>query len=227
MGYRLNDRDVKITGKRLTRIGNGKTGNVYRYKNKALKIFNPDKEAPIDIETASYLSTISTSRILLPRQLLFYNDHLRGYTYKLVHKKNNGKTISTIPKGEFIGNIAILERDIERLSRKRVLLIGISPENSIFSNGLYLVDPSRYSILDIFSTEELEELERINKGQLHLLLSSLIAADLRKSGLDSGEEQLQELLEFKDDNENSSDFFIDIMSGTDSIKELVKKIERQ
>lgn len=222
MGYRLDNKDVKITGKRLTKIGNGLTGNVYRYKNMALKIFNPEKEPPINIETASYLTTISTSRVLLPKSLLFYNHNLRGYTYKLVHKKSCGRSIITLPKDELIGNIAIMERDIERLSRKQVLLNGISPENTIFNGNLYLVDPSRYSILDIMSTEELEHL---NKYQLHLLLSTLITTDLRRLSYDSSQEvQMKELLDIRDINENSSDFLADIMSGSDNIKQLVKKI---
>ena len=222
MGYRLDNKDVKITGKRLTKIGNGNTGNVYRYKNMALKIFNPEKEPPIDLETASYLTTISTSRVLLPKNLLFHNHHLRGYTYKLVSKKSNGRTIISLPKDELIGNLALLERDIERLSRKKVLLNGISPENSIFNGNLYLVDPSQYSLLELFSTEELE---RLNKYQLHLLLSALITADLRKSSMDNNlESQMKELLEIRDVNENSSDFFADIMSGSDNLKQLVKKI---
>lgn len=222
MGYRLDNKDVKITGKRLTKIGNGTTGNVYRYKNMALKIFNPDKEPPIDIETATYLKGIHTSRVLLPKKLLFYNNHLSGYTYRLVSKRNNGRSIITIPKGELIGNLTILERDVARLSRKQVLLSGISPENSIFSDNLYLVDPSRYSILDIFSTDELE---RLNKYQLHLLITSLIALELKRNSTDNTEEdKIRELLDLKDVNENSSDFFNDIVSGNDSIKELVRKI---
>ena len=222
MGYRLDNKDVKITGKRLTKIGNGTTGNVYRYKNMALKIFNPDQEPPIDVETASYLAKISTSRVLLPKNLLFHNHHLRGYTYKLVNKKGNGKTILTLPKDELIGNVAIIERDVERLSRKQVLLNGISPENSIFNGSLYLVDPSKYSILEIFSTEELE---RLNKYQLHLLLSALITSDLRKINTDNElENQIKELLDIRDINENSSDFFADILSGNENIKQLMKKM---
>lgn len=221
MGYRLDNKDVKITGKRLTKIGNGTTGNVYRYKNQALKIFNPDKELPIDIETASYLASISTSRVLLPKNLLFYNHKLRGYTYKLVSKKKTMPLIN-LPKDVLIGNIAILERDVERLSRKKVLLNGISPENSIFNGHIYLTDPSRYSVLDLFSTEELEKL---NKYQLHLLLTSLIITDMRKGFFDNSQEaQLKELLDIRDVNENSSDFFADIMTGNDDIVQLVKKI---
>ena len=130
MGYRLDNKDIDISGKRLTKIGNGGTGDVYKYRNSALKIFKTDKETPMDVETAEYLTTISTNRVLLPRNLLFYNNTFRGYTYKLVSKKGSGKKITTIPKDELVGNISIIERDIETLSNKQVLLDGIEPANA-------------------------------------------------------------------------------------------------
>ena len=74
MGYRLDNKDIDISGKRLTKIGNGGTGDVYKYRNSALKIFKTDRDTPIDLETAEYLTTISTNRVLLPRNLLFYNN---------------------------------------------------------------------------------------------------------------------------------------------------------
>ena len=91
MSYRLDGKDIDITGKRMSKIGTGATGDVYKYKNTALKIFKKDKTPPIDEETAKYLTTISTNRILLPRNLLFYNQSFRGYTYKLVSKRGSGK----------------------------------------------------------------------------------------------------------------------------------------
>ena len=167
MGYRLDNKDIDISRKRLTKIANGKTGDVYKYRDKALKVFKLDRETPIDLETAEYLTSISTNRILLPRNLLFYNNTFRGYSYKLVSKKGLGKKITTISKDELVGNIAIIERDIETLSNKQVLLNGIDPENTIFNGNLYLVDPSQYTKLDIYSVRELEKL---NKYQFHLLL---------------------------------------------------------
>ena len=222
MGYRLDNKDVDISVKRLTKIGNGKTGDVYKYRDKAIKIFKTDRETPIDLETAEYLTSISTNRILLPRNLLFYNNTFRGYSYKLISKKGLGKKITTIPKDELVGNISIIERDIETLSNKQVLLNGIDPENAIFNGNLYLTDPSSYTKLDIYSVKELEKL---NKYQFHLLLSSMITSEFRKTNLDSRiEKQLKELLNLREDDVNSSDFFIDIIDENDSIKQFIKKI---
>ena len=223
MGYKLDNKDIDISGKRLTKIANGGTGDVYKYRNHALKIFKADREAPIDLETAEYLTTISTNRILLPKNLLFYNNSFRGYTYKLISKKGSGKKITTIPKDDLVGNILIIERDIETLSNKQVLLNGIEPANTIFNGNLYLSDPSAYTKLDSYSVKELE---RLNKYQFHLLLVSLIISELRKSSISSKtEKQVKELLYLRDENNNSSDFLTDIIDDNDSIKQFVKKIQ--
>ena len=223
MGYKLDNKDIDISGKRLTKIANGGTGDVYKYRNHALKIFKADRETPIDLETAEYLTTISTNRILLPKNLLFYNNSFRGYTYKLISKKGSGKKITTIPKDDLVGNILIIGRDIETLSNKQVLLNGIEPANTIFNGNLYLSDPSAYTKLDSYSVKELE---RLNKYQFHLLLVSLIISELRKSSISSKtEKQVKELLYLRDENNNSSDFLTDIIDDNDSIKQFVKKIQ--
>ena len=223
MGYRLDNKDIEISGKRLSKIGNGGTGDVYKYRNSALKIFKTDRDTPIDLETAEYLTTISTNRILLPRNLLFYNNTFRGYTYKLVPKKGTSKKITTIPKDDLVGNVSIIERDIEILSNKQVLLSGIEPANTIFNGNLYLADPSAYTRLDSYS---IKELDRLNKYQFHLLLVSMITSELKKTNISSKlERQIKELLCFRDEDENSSDFLIDIIDGNDSIKQFVKKLQ--
>ena len=222
MGYRIDNKDIEITGKRITKIANGATGDVYKYKNTALKIFKEGKEVPLDVETANYLTTISTNRILLPRKLLFYNNAFRGYTYKLIPKKGTGKRMIMLPKDEFIGNIVVLERDIETLSNKRVLLNGVDPQNSIFNGNLYLADPSKYSVLDLYSGKDLEVL---NKYQLHLLLTSLIIGELKKINCGSKvEREVKELMEIKDDLENSSDFFNYLLDDNDNVKQFVKRM---
>lgn len=231
MGYILDGKAENISGKRLTKIASGKNGDVYKYKNSALKIFREGSEPPIDAETAKYLKGIQTSRILLPRKLLFYNNTFKGYTYKLVPKKGAGKRMIMLPKDEFIGNIALIERDIELLSQKHVLLDGIDPTNYIFNGDLYITDPSGYTVLDIKAKdildeiEKVDDLEKLNKFQLHLLITSIILAELRKINIEGKKEiQLKELLELKDENQNSSDFFADIINDDETVKQLIRKI---
>lgn len=222
MGYRLDNKDINISGKRLTKIGNGGTGDVYKYRNSALKIFKSDKDTPIDLEMAEYLSTISTERILLPKNLLFYNNTFRGYTYKLVSKKGSGKKIITIPKDELINNLKIIESDIETLSQKQVLLNGIEPSNTIFNGELYLADPCKYTKLDSFSTRKLE---RLNKYQFHLLLLAMISSELKKGDFSTKTEKIvKEILSLKDEDVNSSEFLNNVIDDNDSIKQFIKKI---
>ncbi len=222
MGYKLDNKDIQLTTKSLHKISTGKTGNIYKFKDSALKVFKDDTTT-IEEETAKYLTSISTDRILLPRKLLFYNKKLKGFTLKSPEEKGSSKRIITLPKNELVNEISISERDIETLSRRSVLLNGVSPENSIFNGELYLTDPSEYSILELFSTEELE---RLNKYQLHLLITELITQELRKSKFTKAEvSKVKEILSSKDDYENSSDFFKNIISNNDdSIKQFVKSI---
>lgn len=222
MGYRLDNKDIDISGKRLTKIGNGGTGDVYKYRNHALKIFKSDKDIPMDLETAEYLTNISTERILLPKNLLFYNNTFRGYSYKLVSKKGSGKKIITIPKDELINNLRIIESDIETLSQKQVLLNGIDLSNTIFNGNLYLADPCKYTKLDSLSTKKLE---RLNKYQFHLLLLAMISSELKKGDFSpKAEKAIKEILNLRDEDTNSSDFLNNIIDDNDSIKQFIKKI---
>ena len=178
MGYKLDEKDIKLTKKNLKKIGTGRTGDVYKYKNSALKVFKKENDTPIDYYTADYLTGISTNRILLPQKLLFFNNAFRGYTYKLVSKKGTGNRMIMLPTDELIEDVSIIEKDIENLSNKQVLLNGIEPDNTIFNGRLYLTDPTSYTMLDIMSTEELEKL---NKYQFHLLFIMLLTQELRKN----------------------------------------------
>lgn len=222
MGYKLDDKDIKLTGKQWTKIGTGVNGDVYKYHNMALKIFKKEKDTPIDVYTAEYLSNISTDRILLPINLLFYNNSFRGYTYKLVSKKGSGQRMIMLPKTDLIQDIRILERDLERLSNKQVLLDGIEPANTIFNGNLYITDPTSYTVLEGTDTKDLEA---VNKYQLHLLLVKLITTELRKNNFSSKvEKEVKEILDMRDEYEDSSDFFGDIIGNNDTIKQFVKKI---
>lgn len=222
MGYKLDEKDIKITKKNLKKIGTGVTGDVYKYKNNALKIFKKDG-VPIDYYTSEYLTGISTNRILLPRNLLFYNNVFAGYTYKLISKRGTGNRMIMLPTDELIENTSIIEKDIETLSNKKVLLNGIEPSNTIFNGRLYLTDPTGYSILDIMSTEELEKL---NKYQFHLLLTTLITQELRKNNFSSKtEKEIKELLEMKDSTINTSEYLKDLLIDNDNFKQFVKRMD--
>lgn len=222
MGYKLEGREVDLSGlRKLTFTPSSKAGDVYRYKNYAIRIFR-DGEEPIDVETADYLTNIRTDRIILPKKLLFYNNAFKGYTMKLVSQKGAGKRISTTPKEEFIDNLMALEYDIETLSQRKVLLNGATPGYTLYNGELYIVDPSNYRILDSVDPEKLEQL---NQFQLHLLITELVAADLRKANVpQSSIQRVKEVLGLRDIDQSSSSYFNELMQEQKNLKELVKKI---
>ena len=222
MGYRIDNKEVDLSGlRKLTFVPSSKAGDVYRYKNSAIRVFK-DGEEPIDEKTAEYFTGIPTDRILLPRKLLFYNNAFKGYTMKLVSQRGAGKRIITTPKRDLIECVEVLESDAETLSQRKVLLNGATPGYSLYNGDLYLVNPAAYSVLELESSEKLEEL---NKFQLHLLITELIASDLRKSRYPQPTiNNVKKLLSMRDLDESSSDYLREIMRGQENIKELVKKI---
>ena len=222
MGYRLDDKEITLTRKNLKKIGTGATGDVYKYKNSALKIFKKDKEPPIDQETAEYLTGISTNRVLLPNNLLFFNNAFRGCKYKLVSKKGMGNKMIMLPTDELLENVSIIEKDIETLSKKQVLLNGVEPDNTIFNGKLYITDPTKYSILEEIDEEELEKL---NKYQFHLLFTILLTQELRKNNFQTRvEKEVKELLEMKDSSEDTSDYLQELIGDNDTFKQFVKRM---
>lgn len=219
MKYKLEKKEIDINNSNL--IGYGKNGNVYKYKGNAIKVF-PKGVVPeelLDSVTCSKLCDISTECILLPRKIVYYNSNFSGYSLKLV-KKNKTFNISRIEKNNFIEYIKYLEDDIRLLSNKGLLLDGITPDNVIISDKIYITDPSRYVFL---GNKNNYALEKLNNFQLHLLLSKLIVSSLKKSDLTSSElKKFRELLLSKEDEIKSSVFFDKLVGNNKDIKTYVK-----
>ena len=222
MAYRLDNKYIDISGKKTTKIGSGKTGDIYRYKNMALRMYKSNTPTPMDLETANYLKEISTDRIIVPKNILFYNNSFVGFSYKLINNKGRGKRIINQNKEDLIDEISIVENDIERLSNKKVLLNGIEPSNTLFNGEIYITNPSKFRILELMSTLELEEL---NKYQFHLLLTSLITSEIKKSNYDSRyEKRIKEELLERDEFDTLASFYADVIGDNDTIKQKIKKM---
>ena len=221
MIYKIGNRKENLDGKRIRKIASGSKGDVYQYKGEAIKLFNPDEELPMTEEVASYLTGIQTSRILLPRKLVFYQDAFRGYTLRLVQKKGNSKKLIALPGENLVTNAEMIEQDIRTLSDKKVLLNGITPDNVLFNGRLYLTDPAHYKLLELYTTTDLE---RLNKYQFHVLFTALIAQELTKCNFDSAVvSYMRDLLKMKDVDQPTSEFLKEIVEPKDTIKQIVKK----
>ena len=221
MIYKIGNRKEDLNGKRIRKIATGEKGDVYKYKGEAIKLFNPDEQTPMTEEVADYLTKIQTSRILLPRKLVFYQDAFRGYTLRLVQKKGNNRKLIALPGEDLVENVETIERDIRTLSDRKVLLNGITPDNVLFNGRLYLTDPAHYKLLELYGTEDLE---RLNKYQFHVLFTELIAEELKKCNYpQSVVTYMRDLLRVKDVDQPTSEFLKEIIDPKDTIKQMVKK----
>lgn len=223
MGYRIENKPIKITGKKsLTKIASSKTGDIYKYKNSAVKIFKEDASNHFNQSVARQLTSIPTENILLPRKLVFYNNAFKGYSMKLVPKKGKGKKMISAPKDELLGTIASVEQDTEMLSSRHVLLSGVTPSSTLYNGEIFLFNPNEYSILDL---EDADNLERINKFQIHLLLIELITMEMRKNNYSQAMiSKIREMLSLKDTDQSITDFFDKVIDGQDTIKQMIKKM---
>ena len=225
MIYRLEDKQIELNvSKKSPLIAKGKNGNVYGYGTSALKVFDDLYEPPIDYETARYMTSIYTDRILLPRKLLFYNDSFAGYSMKLIQKKGNVKKLINSPKEQLINNIKCLEQDVEIISNHRILMSDMSPENVQYNGKLYISDPSKYRLFDVKSTDGLE---KINLYQLHLLLTELFSEELRRINFSILViSRLKAIFGLRDIDQTPSEYLNEIIDEKDTIKEMVKRITR-
>lgn len=223
MNYSLENKRIKLN--KVNIIGSGVNGNVYRYKNLAIKIFTNGEitEGLIDSKTCRDLCNISTDSILLPKNLVFYKEKIfSGYTLQLV---NTIRTHSIVKwdKKCFIDSIESLEEDVLRLSNKGVLLDGILPENVIISDRLYLIDPSKYSFVD---KQYCHGLYDLNNYQIHLLLSKLVLISLKKNDITSAKlQKLKKVLLSKESDRLSSKFFDELIGKEKNIYSYVKKMK--
>lgn len=222
MGYKLENKDIRINNVNL--IGYGTKGNVYKYRREAIKIF-PNGDIPdgvIDKDSCEVLKKISTQAILLPRKTATYNHQFAGYSLKLVQKNTHGNIV-TMRKGDLIDSVSTLENDISILSNNRVLLDGITPNNVLISDQIYITDPSRYTLVydDRLNSARLLT---FNQFQLYLLLCEMITSGLKKCGVPNSElKKMRHVLDQKDDDVLPSEYFDSLLDTHSTFKSYVKK----
>lgn len=224
MGYRIENNHINLEGKKSKKIATGKTGDVYKYGKEAVKIFDNDKPLPIDEESARELTRISsTRRILLPRKLVFYDDAFSGYTLKLVSRERAGRRMISQNISDIISNVEQLERDVEIVSARKVLLNGISPENVLNNGRLYLTDPSKYRLLDVKTTDRLLG---INMYQLHVLITEIMTGELKICNFSEEEiNALKEIMKKKELDQRTSEYLFEIAEDEENIKTLVRRLK--
>ena len=80
------------------------------------------------IEDLTYLSSIKTSRILMPESLIIENESLIGYSMQYI---KNSHDLCDENMGHFVNELEAIILDIELLSKYNVRMIDINKGNTI------------------------------------------------------------------------------------------------
>lgn len=219
MKYQLGRKAIQLDGKRIDKNDCYGQGATYKYADGILKVLD---HCDMDEETAKYLTNLSTSRILLPKKLLYQDRRLAGYSLKKIPKLGSSRKLITEPVDYFLHEVLMVEEETHFLSQRGILLNGISPDHSIYNGELYLTDPSKFSLLNVGNTDDLD---RLNQYQLHLLISELLLSDMRRGDYSSKKiMEVRNLFNSKEEGEFSSEFFSSLLEDSKDVKQFIKKL---
>lgn len=127
-------------------LGRGCEAKVYKYKDEALKIYRPHCiKLRLDEDSALELTRIDTERILLPRKLIYDCDTgaFIGYTTRFIYKTKIA-SIFDMEIGNLVSEVNLLRSEAVKLADSGVIITDFNINNTIFNNGIYLVDPGSY-----------------------------------------------------------------------------------
>lgn len=117
---------------------------VYHDDNLTYKIFRDNyRFTHKTSDELDYLASLKTSRILMPKQKLFQDDKLVGFTMKYI---SNAKNVLNDPMSHFIEELSILANDVELISQAGIRLLDLTKSNIVYDGGIYLIDFGNYKI---------------------------------------------------------------------------------
>ena len=137
----IKNDNVYIKDNKLNLLGSGVDGKVYRYQDKAIKLYHDESvkdhltNYQIDI-----LSTFSTTHLILPLERLKNGNDNLGYNMKYINLENH-QNILTINKKIIIDELQELEEELSLIGEKNFLLNDKLSNNLFYSDKLYLLDP--------------------------------------------------------------------------------------
>lgn len=170
---KFKNKFIRLNTDQLQEIGDGYEGNVYSYKEIAVKIKKNDDEVGLNYENAIKVRKVKTQRVLTPQNLI-YNNPIRtkqnyiGYTTKLITPKQKNRLIYMKPD-DLYNEIQILIKDVENLSSNRITIFDLdNDDNFIFDDKLYFVDPGCYEYVDTYAYTEIynENMKELGDGLL-------------------------------------------------------------
>lgn len=137
--------NVYINGTKLNLLGSGVDGKVYKYEDKAIKLYHDDYQIKghLNIEQIEILCSIITKNIILPKERLGSNLNNFGYVMNYIDLDTK-KDILLEDIYKLTKEIKTLEEELILIGKNHFLLDDFKVENFVFNDNLYLLDPDSF-----------------------------------------------------------------------------------
>ena len=129
-------------------IGKGYEARIFGYGDEVLKLYKRRcKKDRLDEDTASKLSKLSTSRILLPKKMIydFKDDRFVGYTLKKIERKRKRDVLNR-PMRHFVNELDLLNDDLLYLANNGVEVEDFHLGNMLYDGRIFIGDPGDFII---------------------------------------------------------------------------------
>ena len=133
--------------KKDIKIGEGNETEAYKIDNDVVKFYKAYcQKLRLTKKVCDALSKIDTKRILLPCNTLLDKKHkIKGYTMKYIDNLGED-SFYKLSRKDLSKEMSLVENDLIKLSDNGVLINDLHQGNTIYNNGIYLIDPGSYKM---------------------------------------------------------------------------------
>ena len=139
----------RITSDELVYVDEGNEGEVYRYKNMAVKLYKRDSCKPhLSLDDTMRMTKIATEYVLLPRGVVFDGSFKQLGYYTSFKEKLPEHLVVELSPGTFADKLDEVYGDLKLLSKNGVLIYDLGLVNFIYDGHFRLVDPGLDEFVD-------------------------------------------------------------------------------
>lgn len=185
MLYIADDKEIFLNPLKL--IGKGTEGKVYKYKDKAIKIYhknNPNNQMVNHEESDEILKNIKTTYTILPETGVYtLTGYYCGHQMKYMDFSTEESLVDTKIK-DFSDNLHIIvNEDIAAISDENFLMYDLN-RNTRFTSKIYIIDSGRYIHVDRAREITNNTYENIYNLNLDMFKEALYELTMKSLGME-------------------------------------------
>lgn len=149
-GYFNNGKDrlevinnnVYVNDTILQLLDKGQDGYVYRYEDKAIKLYHDNSaiKEHLNKKQIDILSSLTTKHIVLPKEKIISEEKNIGFIMEYINLDTK-KDILLANKQHIIKELKEIEEELALVGQNHFLLDDMQPHNLFYNGTLYLFDP--------------------------------------------------------------------------------------